>query len=80
MYIAGCYVHLPCTSPMTSGCLSTSIMYVAPDFHISVRRMPQRARRGEELVRRELMSECAFKPKIKGLPQVLQLHVFFPMS
>lgn len=32
--------------------------------------MSQRARRGEELVRRELMSECTFRPKIKGLPQV----------
>ncbi|CAM9090747.1 unnamed protein product, partial [Hapterophycus canaliculatus] len=29
----------------------------------------ERARRGEELVRRELMSECTFRPKIKGLPQ-----------
>ncbi|CAM9794790.1 unnamed protein product [Discosporangium mesarthrocarpum] len=29
----------------------------------------ERARRGEELVRQELMSECTFKPKIKGLPQ-----------
>eukprot|EP00903_Cladosiphon_okamuranus_P016343 g15071.t1 len=28
----------------------------------------ERARRGEELVRRELMSECTFRPKIKGLP------------
>ena len=32
--------------------------------------LSQRARRGEELVRREIMSECTFKPKIKDLPQV----------
>lgn len=39
--------------------------------------VPQRARRGEELVRRELMSECTFRPKIKGLPQVCFRDVLF---
>ncbi|CAM9162648.1 unnamed protein product [Phaeothamnion confervicola] len=29
----------------------------------------ERARRSEEIVRRELMSECTFRPRIKGLPQ-----------
>lgn len=56
------------------------VIYVTPDTYLSVRRIPQRARRGEELVRRELMSECTFKPKIKGLPQVLQLHVYVPRA
>lgn len=40
-------------------------------LYLFVCRLTQRARRGEELVRRELMSECTFRPKIKGLPQVL---------
>lgn len=45
-----------------------------------LRMVPQRARRGEELVRRELMSECTFRPKIKGLPQVCFRDVFFSVS